>query len=224
MGFRVLILARENEIIAELMKGLARKSHVCTLVSSEEELASSGPADILLIEAGNGLAGSSLSDLILRIRRDRLIFIILLVDKEILDEVKDEPDVQDFILKPYNPDEVSVRIERVLKKNRPREESAEYIRAGDLAIDLRQCEVTIAGKVIDLTFTEYELLKFLVRQNDRVLTREVLLNEVWGYDYFGGDRTVDVHIRRLRSKIEDATHSFIDTVRGIGYRFRIDGE
>ena len=73
-----------------------------------------------------------------------------------------------------------------------------------------------------LTFKEYELLKFLARTSGRVFTREALLNRVWGYDYYGGDRTVDVHIRRLRSKIEDSSHTFIETVRNIGYRFRKD--
>ena len=74
--------------------------------------------------------------------------------------------------------------------------------------------------MIELTFKEYELLKFLASHQGRVYTREALLNKVWGYDYYGGDRTVDVHIRRLRSKIEDAKHTFIETVRNIGYRFK----
>ena len=71
-----------------------------------------------------------------------------------------------------------------------------------------------------LTFREYELLKFLAGNRGRVFTREALLNKVWGYDYYGGDRTVDVHIRRLRSKTEDSNHAFIETVRNIGYRFK----
>jgi two-component system alkaline phosphatase synthesis response regulator PhoP len=72
---------------------------------------------------------------------------------------------------------------------------------------------------LELTFREYELLRFLVEHPGRVFSRDELLNAVWGYDYFGGDRTVDVHVRRLRSKIEDATHTYIETVRNIGYRF-----
>jgi two-component system, OmpR family, alkaline phosphatase synthesis response regulator PhoP len=80
----------------------------------------------------------------------------------------------------------------------------------------------VAGRVIDLTFTEYELLKLLMSQKGSVFSREILLNKIWGYDYFGGDRTVDVHITRLRSKIEDANHTYIETVRNIGYRFKAD--
>ena len=81
----------------------------------------------------------------------------------------------------------------------------------------------MAGRLLALTFKEYELLKLLATNKGKVFTRESLLNEVWGYDYYGGDRTVDVHIRRLRSKIEDPTHTFIETVRNIGYKFKDAG-
>jgi DNA-binding response OmpR family regulator len=87
-------------------------------------------------------------------------------------------------------------------------------------IDLARCEVTLEGRIVELTFKEYELLKLLAANSGRVYSREVLLDQVWGYDYYGGDRTVDVHVRRLRSKIEDSTHTFIETVRNIGYRFK----
>jgi two-component system alkaline phosphatase synthesis response regulator PhoP len=99
-------------------------------------------------------------------------------------------------------------------------ESEDVIRCGDLVIDSAKCEVSLSGKPIILTFKEYQLLKFLASNKEKVFTREALLNKVWGWDYYGGDRTVDVHIRRLRSKIEDINHSFIETIRNIGYRFR----
>ena len=83
-------------------------------------------------------------------------------------------------------------------------------------------EVSSRGKRVLLTFKEYQLLVLLVTNPGKVYTREELLMDVWAYDYFGGTRTVDVHIRRLRSKIEDADHSFIETVRNVGYRFRSD--
>jgi DNA-binding response OmpR family regulator len=83
--------------------------------------------------------------------------------------------------------------------------------------------VTVNGALVELTFKEYELLKLLAANRGRVFTREALLDKLWGYDYFGGDRTVDVHIRRLRSKIEDAEHTYIETVRNIGYRFKKNG-
>jgi two-component system, OmpR family, alkaline phosphatase synthesis response regulator PhoP len=93
------------------------------------------------------------------------------------------------------------------------------VRAGDLTLDLANYRVAVAGRPVELTFKEYELLRFLVQNPDKVLTREALLKRVWGYDYFGGSRTVDVHIRRLRSKLEDRGHVFIETIRNVGYRF-----
>ncbi len=88
-------------------------------------------------------------------------------------------------------------------------------------IDLANYKVTVAGQPVELTYKEYELLRFLMSNPAKVFTREQLLNRVWGYDYFGGARTVDVHIRRLRSKIElRPGDAFIDTVRNVGYRFK----
>jgi two-component system alkaline phosphatase synthesis response regulator PhoP len=112
-----------------------------------------------------------------------------------------------------------LRIKRLLNKRNGNQDDGELIRFDGLIIDLAKCEVTVDSRVVALTFREYELLKFLASNKGRVYTRDALLNKVWGYDYYGGDRTVDVHIRRLRSKIDDAKHTFIETVRNIGYRF-----
>ena len=93
------------------------------------------------------------------------------------------------------------------------------IQKGKLTIDVSKYEVRLGEKKIDLTFTEFELLKFLCVNPGTVFTREVLLSKVWGYEYYGGTRTVDVHIRRLRSKIESKSSTYIETVRNIGYKF-----
>jgi DNA-binding response OmpR family regulator len=87
-------------------------------------------------------------------------------------------------------------------------------------MDLDRYEVTLVGRKIDLTYKEYELLKYLAMNPGRVFSREALLRSVWEYDYFGGTRTVDVHVRRLRSKIDDVKNGFIETVWNVGYRFR----
>ena len=86
-------------------------------------------------------------------------------------------------------------------------------------IDLEKYEVSLNGSILTLTFKEYELLKFLATHPGKVFTRDAILNKVWGYDYYGGTRTVDVHIRRLRSKLEEGSQSFLETVRGVGYKF-----
>ena len=125
----------------------------------------------------------------------------------------------DFVLSPYRPLEVAIRVQQLLKRFKPLDESS-TLRNGDLTIDLSRYEVTLGGRRMDLTFKEYELLRFLASSPGKVFTREMLLNKVWGYDYFGGTRTVDVHVRRLRSKIETTTSSFIETIRNVGYRFK----
>jgi len=214
---RILILANESDAVQELKNGLVLKGYACTIVSSEEDLISRESIDLLLIETRNGLIDPDMTQ---RIKQERRILIVLLADREELWDVQNDPNIDDFVLKPYKIDELTVRMSRLIQRRNPREESAEYLKAGDIVIDLPRCEVWVREKVVDLTFTEYELLKLLVLQKGHVLTREVLLNKIWGYDYFGGDRTVDVHITRLRSKIEDPAHNFIETVRNIGYRIK----
>ncbi|CAI8045617.1 Transcriptional regulatory protein GlnR [Geodia barretti] len=96
----------------------------------------------------------------------------------------------------------------------------QLIRVGELTIDLQSYEVNMGGRRVSLTYKEFQLLTLLASNPGRVYTREALLNQVWGYDYLGGTRTVDVHIRRLRSKIEDPDHLFVETIWNVGYRFR----
>jgi DNA-binding response OmpR family regulator len=127
--------------------------------------------------------------------------------------------VDDFLVWPAATRELVARLRRALWR-RTRVDSNNAVRCGDLVMDLSSYRVFLKGRAIDLAYKEYELLRFLATHPDRVFTRETLLNRVWGYEFYGGARTVDVHIRRLRSKLEDANHSFIDTVRNVGYRFK----
>ncbi|MCE2465414.1 MAG: response regulator transcription factor [Dehalococcoidia bacterium] len=127
--------------------------------------------------------------------------------------------MDDFIVHPYNPQELVKRIDRVLARSRE-PESNEVVKTGDLVIDIGKYEISLGGRRVILTYKEYQLLVLLATNPGRVYTRDELLQQVWGYDYFGGTRTVDVHIRRLRSKIESANHSFIETIWNVGYRFR----
>lgn len=128
-------------------------------------------------------------------------------------------DVDDYVRARSSPDDLVTRVRRTLWK-RHRIDSRNVLQCGDLVMDLGNYTVQIGGHSIDLTYKEYELLRFLATNRDRVYSRETLLNKVWGYDFYGGARTVDVHVRRLRSKIEDRHHTFIETVRNVGYRFR----
>lgn len=134
-----------------------------------------------------------------------------------------DPDLEltDFIATPPDPDELVIRARRALRDpggHGP--DDGDVIRSGDLVINTSTYEVTLNSERISLRFKEYELLRLLAENPGRVFSRDALLSQVWGYEYFGGTRTVDVHIRRLRSKIEDADHPFIETIWNVGYRFR----
>jgi two-component system, OmpR family, alkaline phosphatase synthesis response regulator PhoP len=222
--FRLSLLARDSEATQALMNGLVYRGFACTIIPRVEDLADSKAADLLLIETEDEFDALGFRETLQKIKQIRHAPIVLLINKEALRETEKNSDVSDFIIRPYDIDELSTRIRRLLQKGVPTETSSDYLKAGDVVIDLPKCEVWVRGKVVDLTFTEYELLKLLMSKKGQVLTREVLLNKIWGYDYFGGDRTVDVHITRLRNKIEDTTHNIIETVRNIGYRIKTNDQ
>lgn len=127
----------------------------------------------------------------------------------------------DYITKPFSVRELMARIKVVLRRN-VKEEISDLISIGDLTIYMDKHEVIKAGEKLDLTLKEFELLKLLITNKGRVLTRDFLLDNIWGYEYYGETRTVDVHVRHLRQKIEDNDSSpvYIETVRGIGYKFK----
>ena len=153
------------------------------------------------------------------IKQESHLPVIALLSQKALHRLDSGLVVDDFVVEPWDANEMAIRAKRVLG-NTGEAANQELIRCGDLTIDLAKYEVHVNDRPIELTFKEYELLRFLARNKGRVFTREALLNEVWGYEYYGGDRTVDVHITRLRSKLDDPSHTFIETVRNIGYRFK----
>ncbi len=218
--FKIFIIARDGKDREELYLSLAQKGYGCSIARNEEEvvneIAEQDPA--LVLVASN--SHSHISGLAREIKQMRSLPIIALIEREMLTDVDGHLNlIDDFVVQPYDLRELNLRVKRLLHETEQMD-SGELITCGDLLINRAKCEITLAGRVLMLTFMEYELLKFLASNKGRVFTRDVLLNKVWGYDYYGGDRTVDVHIRRLRSKIEDSTHTFIETVRNIGYKFR----
>jgi len=221
----VLIITEASKDINGLYSELARKGFTCSVTYAQNgviERVTEQEPDLVMLEVNERYPDSGIWELPRRIKQARPLPIIALVNKETLGNLDvNLKSVDDFLVKPADLSELVLRVKRLLG-NTGSTDSRELIKCGDLAIDLAKCEVTLNASLIELTFKEYELLKFLASHQGRVFTRDSLLNSVWGYDYFGGDRTVDVHIRRLRSKIEDANHTFIETVRNIGYRFKCD--
>lgn len=126
--------------------------------------------------------------------------------------------IDDYVVKPFSPKELLARIKAVLKRAAAKEQPMDIIRYEGLEINVTGREVSVDGKPVSLTPKEYDLLFYLVRNKGIALSREKLLEEVWGYDFFGDDRTVDTHIKMLRNSLGDY-RKFIKTLRGMGYKF-----
>ena len=143
---------------------------------------------------------------------------LVLISGSKIDELQTRDDLfDDFIITPFLPQELEARLQHLLwqsgKGVRP-----ELVTYGPLSLNVETYQAMLEDRPLDLTFMEYELLRFLTSSPGQVFTREVLLSRVWGYEYFGGARTVDVHVRRLRAKMGEEHASLISTVRGVGYK------
>ena len=145
--------------------------------------------------------------------------ILLLISGAELGQLEMRDDIfDDFCLAPFHPRELEARLRHLTYSDGP-VARAEMIEYGGLSLNLETYQATFEGHSLDLTYMEYELLKFLAQNPGKVFTREILLSRVWGYEYYGGARTVDVHIRRLRAKLGEEHANLIQTVRSVGYRF-----
>lgn len=145
--------------------------------------------------------------------------IILLLDHYQLDELTFRENLfDDFVVGPFDVSELATRLRHRLRRA-GNETVAPRVEHGGLSMNLETYQASIAGRVMDLTYMEYELLRFLATNPNRVFTRETLLSRVWGYEYYGGARTVDVHVRRLRAKLGEEHAHLIQTVRSVGYKF-----
>ena len=145
--------------------------------------------------------------------------VLLLINAGQLSDLEQREDLfDDFCLSPFHPKELEARI-RHLQYRAGRGADPELGGYGELVLNFETYQAMIGDKPLDLTYMEYELLKFFVTHPAKVFTREQLLSRVWGYEYYGGARTVDVHVRRLRAKLGEEHANLIQTVRSVGYRF-----
>jgi DNA-binding response OmpR family regulator len=162
--------------------------------------------------------GWSMCRALRRLERPVRRVLVLVTGAQIADlEVRDNL-FEDFQLTPFHPRELEARL-RHLFYNELVVPSSSIVEHAGLRLNLETYQATFGGRPLDLTYMEYELLKFFVQNPGRVYSREVILAEVWGYEYFGGARTVDVHVRRLRAKLGEEHAHLIETVRSVGYRF-----
>ncbi len=143
---------------------------------------------------------------------------LVLISGSRIDELQTRDDLfDDFIITPFLPQELEARLQHLLWQS-GRGVRPELITYGPLSLNVETYQAMLEDRPLDLTFMEYELLRFLASSPGQVFTREILLSRVWGYEYFGGARTVDVHVRRLRAKMGEEHSSLISTVRGVGYK------
>lgn len=211
----ILTSAEENDVLPAL--GLL--SHKVRRIPAEPaQLVNAPSCDVLILDARGDLASAKSLCRILQ-ATGLTVPLIVVVTEGGLAAVTAEWGADDILLSTAGPAEVDARIRLVIGRQTDDAKSGK-VSASGVVIDEASYSAKVRGRPLDLTYKEFELLRFLVAHPSRVFTREQLLSEVWGYDYFGGTRTVDVHVRRLRAKLGELD-AVIGTVRNVGYRFNV---
>jgi len=214
---QLLILSSAAD--SDALPALNLLSHrVRTIPAEPASLVNAPTSDLVFVDARQDLASAKSLCKILR-TTGLAVPLVLVLTEGGLTAVSGDWGIDEVILSTAGPAEVDARIRLVIDRL-AKENSVSKIQASGVVIDEASYSAKVHGRPLDLTFKEFELLRFLATHPSRVFTREQLLSEVWGYDYFGGTRTVDVHVRRLRAKLGDL-ESLIGTVRNVGYRFNV---
>lgn len=230
-GEKILVVDDEEHIVELIKFNLENNGYnvICADNGNDAlKLARNEVPQLVLLDLM--LPGIDGYDVCREIRRDASIsympVIMTTAKGEELDKILGlELGADDYITKPFSVRELVARVKAVLRRTKTQYEDKIY-KIGDITIDFQKHEVVKSDVKVELTLKEFELLQILIKNKGRVMTRDFLLDKVWGYEYIGETRTVDVHIRHLRQKIEndDKNPKYIETIRGIGYRFNFDGE
>ncbi len=215
---KLLIYTADESLGDALERALRREGHFCSTVLEEESALSGVKArglSLVLLDDAPALPKIS------EIRKWTTLPILLLSETGRLTNISTPFEPDDIITKPIREEELILRIKNICTKNNHQQNTFAELDSHNegLTVDEDRYEIRLDGEIIDLTFREFELLKHLIRNPGRVFDREQLLNLVWGFDYIGGPRTVDVHVRRIRSKIEVKGRNYIRTIRNVGYKF-----
>ena len=216
----LLLLTNAMTPAAQVLPGLALLGHTVRAAPLEvSALLAAPPHDVVLVDARRDLAAARSVCRLLRTTGLAVPLFAVLTEGG-LAALSAEWGVDEVVLDTAGPAEVEARLRLALGRRSDSGPATDpgVVRAGDLTIDEGTYTCRLRGRVLDLTFKEFELLKHLAQHPGRVFTRTQLLQEVWGYDYFGGTRTVDVHVRRLRAKLGAEHEQLIGTVRHVGYK------
>ncbi|MGL4760533.1 MAG: response regulator transcription factor [Sarcina sp.] len=227
---RILIVDDEMHI-RELIKFNLEKNGFKTLQAADGgeavELAKERQVDLIVLDLMLPVMDGF--EVCKEIRKDSVIgntpIIMLTAKGEEIDKIVGlEIGADDYMTKPFSVRELVARVKAQLRRSSGVKTESNLVNFGDVSVNLQTREVRKEGNLVDLTLKEFEILKILIKNKGSIITREVLLDKIWGYEYIGETRTVDVHIRHLRQKIEkdDKNPMFIQTIRGVGYKFICD--
>lgn len=217
----LLLLTSASGGSAQVLPALGLLTHRVRVLPVEPSALLDAPdADVVVLDARRDLVTARTTCRLLRATGLTVPLVLVLTDGG-LTVITADWGADDFVLENASPVEVETRFRLVMERSAATtyDDGPEQISSGDLVIDAGGYTARLHGRTLDLTYKEFELLKYLVQHPGRVFTRAQLLQEVWGYDYYGGTRTVDVHVRRLRAKLGPEHEQLIGTVRNVGYRF-----
>jgi DNA-binding response OmpR family regulator len=220
---KLLMLTNSMGASADVLPALGLLQHDVRILPAEVSVLIDAPiVDCIFVDARRDLPNTKAFTKLITTTGVSTPIVVITTEGG-LSAVNADWQIADVILDTAGPAEVDARIRIVIGKDAlvqlAKNPSLKEIRSGGVVIDEDSYTAKIKGRTLDLTFKEFELLKYLTQHPGRVFSRSQLLQEIWGYDYFGGTRTVDVHIRRLRSKLGPEFEAIIDTVRNVGYRF-----
>jgi DNA-binding response OmpR family regulator len=218
----ILLLTNSTGPSMEVLPALELLNHKVHILPAEPTaLLDTDPCDVILVDARKDLVGARSLTQLLRTTGLSTPLILVLTEGGMA-AVSANWQADDVVLDTAGPAEVEARLRLVMARaSTAEEESKTEIHAAGVVIDEASYTARVGGTQLNLTYKEFELLKYLAQHPGRVYTRDQLLHEVWGYDYFGGTRTVDVHVRRLRAKLGPDHEGLIGTVRNVGYRFTL---
>jgi DNA-binding response OmpR family regulator len=199
-----------------ILSGLDAEVAASSTVQMRKNLTDKAPCDLLIFEA-RGAAFSRLDEA-LTLGDERISAVLVIVDEQDVGRLALPDSVpSDFVVQGASDDECTVRMRRLLRMEDESTGTSDVIIVDSMTINLATYQVTVAGQPVDFTYLEYALLSFLAKHPGRTFSRDALLSRVWGFDYYGGSRTVDVHVRRIRAKLGPDLAQHLETVRGVGY-------